>query len=65
MRGEFDPRRRIGLFREFNHVFHDEVPWLLLIHSEVGVLINRRIRGVKVRPTGIRDFSLWIDERVP
>ena len=61
MRAEFDDDKRAEMFHQLNHHFHDEVPWLLLMHSKVGVLLNKRIRGAKIRPTGLQDFDMWID----
>ena len=48
------------MFHELNHLFHDELPMLLLIHGKVGVMLNKRVRGAKVRPTGLRPFDMWI-----
>jgi peptide/nickel transport system substrate-binding protein len=60
MREEFDDARRAEMFHRLNHLFHDEVPQLLLVHGRVGVLLNKRMQGARVRPTGLRDFDMWI-----
>lgn len=63
MQEEFDAGARAKLFHRFNHIFHAELPRLLLIHGEVGVMQNRRIQGAQVRPTGLQPFDMWIDPR--
>lgn len=63
MRDEFDDEKRAALFHELNHLFNEDLPMLLLIHGEVGVLLNKRIQGAKVRPTGLQPFDMWIDPK--
>jgi peptide/nickel transport system substrate-binding protein len=60
MREEFDDEKRAEMFHRFNHIYHDEVPKLLLVHGEVAVIQNKRIRGAKIRPTGLQPHDLWI-----
>lgn len=61
MREEFDAEKRAKLHHQFNHIFHEELPQLLLVHGEVGVLLNKCMKGAKIRPRGLRDFDMWID----
>jgi peptide/nickel transport system substrate-binding protein len=60
MRREFDPAKRAELFHRLNRLFDEDLPMLLLIHGKVGVLQNKRIRGTKVRATGLQHFDAWI-----
>lgn len=60
MREEFDEDRRNSLFHEFNQLFHEEQPLTLLVHGKVSVLMNNRFEDVRVRPTGMRNFPLWV-----
>jgi peptide/nickel transport system substrate-binding protein len=62
MRQEFDPQKRAALFHQLNKLFHDETPLLLLNHGVVGVLLNKRVQGVKIRPTGLQSFDVWIQD---
>ena len=52
---------RVALFHELNHIFHAELPYLLLVHGIVGVNLNKRFKGAKVRPTGLQTFDLWVE----
>jgi peptide/nickel transport system substrate-binding protein len=63
MQEEFDDAKRAEMFHRLNRLFDEEVPFFLLVHSEVGVLVNKRIRGAKVRPTGIQTFDVWIEPK--
>ncbi len=60
MRVELDDDRRDELFRQFNHVFHEEQPVLLVTHSTVGVLLNSRFEEARVRPTGLQFVDFWV-----
>ena len=63
MRGEFDDVKRAAMFHEFNRHFHEDVPLVLLTHQRVGVMVNKRLNGVRVRKTGIRPLTMWIDPK--
>ena len=60
MRGEFDPEKRNKLFQEFNLLFQEEMPWLLINHTLVGVVQNKRFEDVEVFPTGLRIHEYWV-----
>lgn len=65
MRLEFDGAKRREDFARFQSIFHGQQPWTMLLEGRVGVLINSRIEGVKVRPTGIQTFDMHVaPERV-
>ncbi|MDG1480607.1 MAG: ABC transporter substrate-binding protein [Myxococcota bacterium] len=61
MRQEFDETKRNEMFHEFNAIFHEEQPQTLLVHGIVGVLVHKRFKGVKVRPTGMRIHEFWVE----
>lgn len=60
MREEFDEAQRDALFHQFNHVFHEEQPVLLVAHSLVGVLSSNRFENQRVRPTGLQMVDFWV-----
>ena len=60
MREEFDESGRNELWHEFNHVFAEEQPVLLVIHSLVGVLSSNRFENQRVRPTGLQMVDFWV-----
>ncbi len=60
MRAEFDEDKRTEMFHEVNRLFYEEQPQTLLCHGLVGVLINKRFEGIKVRPTGMQSFDFWV-----
>ena len=60
MREEFDDQKRAAMFQEFNKIFMEEQPQTLLVHGVVGVLQNKRFQDVKVRPTGMQFFDIWV-----
>ncbi len=60
MREEFDDAKRIEMYHRFNKLFYDDQPQTLLVHGTVGVMLNKRFEGAKVRPTGMQLFDLWV-----
>jgi len=60
MRAEFDSEARDRLFHEFNLIFQDEMPMLLITHQLVGVVQNKRFEDVEVLPTGLRLHEYWV-----
>ena len=60
MRQEFDADKRTVLWHEFNLIFQQEQPQLLINHSRVGVLQHTRFEGVEVLPTGLRMNEYWV-----
>ncbi len=62
MREEFDDAKRAALFHRFNRLFHEDQPFTLLVHGQVGVLLNRRFQDVRevMRPTGNQFLDFWV-----
>ena len=60
MREEFDEKARNEMFHRFNHIFDADQPQTLITEGRVGVLMNKRFEGIKVRPTGMQFFDLWV-----
>ena len=55
VRGAWDAR-----FRELCGVFHEEQPMTLLVHSQVGVLVDDRYEEAEPLPVGMRPFTTWV-----
>jgi len=60
MRTEFDEDARDEEYKQFCRIFQQDQPATLLMHGLVGVLANKRLEDAKVRPTGLRDFDMWV-----
>lgn len=59
-RREFDPQKRIELYREFQQILSDEQPYTFLFIGKSVVAAHRRIHGVEVHPGGIRPIDWWV-----
>ena len=59
-RREFDPNKRIELYREFQRILSDEQPYTFLFVGKSVVAAHRRIHGVEVFAGGIRPIDWWV-----
>ena len=59
-RREFDPNKRIQLYREFQRILSDEQPYTFLFVGKSVVAAQRRIHGVEVFPGGVRPIDWWV-----
>lgn len=59
-RREFDPNKRIDLYREFQRILSDEQPYTFLFVGKSVVAAQRRIQGVEVFPSGLRPVDWWV-----
>ncbi len=60
-RREFDPKKRIELYREFQRILHDEQPYTFLFMGKSISAVHRRLRGVEVLPIGgLRPLEWWV-----
>jgi peptide/nickel transport system substrate-binding protein len=59
-RREFDPEKRIELYREFQRILSDEQPYTFLFIGKSVVAAHRRIHGIEVHPGGIRPMDWWV-----
>jgi peptide/nickel transport system substrate-binding protein len=59
-RREFDERKRIELYREFQQILSDEQPYTFLFVGKSVSAVQRRIRGVEVLPGGLRSIDWWV-----
>ena len=59
-RREFDPQKRIKLYKEFQEILSDEQPYTFLFISKRVSAVERRFQGVEVFPDGLRPVDWWV-----
>lgn len=59
-RREFDPKKRIDLYREFQRILSDEQPYTFLFVGKSVAAVHNRIHGVEVLPGGLRTMEWWV-----
>jgi peptide/nickel transport system substrate-binding protein len=60
-RREFDAKKRVELYREFQKILHDEQPYTFLFTPKSISAVSRRFRGVEVLPIGgLRPLDWWV-----
>jgi peptide/nickel transport system substrate-binding protein len=59
-RREFDEKKRIQLYREFQEILSDEQPYTFLFLNKSVEVVQRRFRGVEVLPGGMRPLDWWV-----
>ena len=59
-RREFDPQKRIQLYKEFQEILHDEQPYTFLYVGKRVSAVHRRFEGVEVFPDGLRPIDWWV-----
>lgn len=59
-RREFDPRKRIELYREFQRILSDEQPYTFLFIGKWVSAVHRRFQGVEVYAGGLRPIDWWV-----
>lgn len=56
----FDATERLARWHDFNHLFYEEQPVTLLLHGKAGLLVSKRLDGVRITPAGFVDQAAWI-----
>jgi peptide/nickel transport system substrate-binding protein len=59
-RREFDPKKRVELYREFQRILNDEQPYTFLFARKTVTAVDRRFRGVEIYPAGLRPLEWWV-----
>jgi len=59
-RREFDPKKRVELYREFQRILSDEQPYTFLFVGKSVGAVQRRFMGVEVLPSGLRPIEWWV-----
>ena len=58
-RREFNERKRIELYKEFQQILHEEQPYTFLYVGKRVSAVHRRFEGVEVFPDGLRPIDWW------
>ena len=59
-RREFDPKKRIQLYKEFQEILNDEQPYTFLYIPKQVSAVQRRFQGIEVFPDGLRPIDWWV-----
>ena len=59
-RREFDPKKRVELYREFQEILNEEQPYTFLFARKSVTAVQRRFHGVVVYPAGLRPQEWWV-----
>jgi peptide/nickel transport system substrate-binding protein len=59
-RREFDPKKRVELYKEFQRILNDEQPYTFLFARKSVTAVQRRFHGVTVYPAGLRPQEWWV-----
>ena len=59
-RREFDLKRRIELYREFQRILNEEQPYTFLFVRKSVTAVQRRFHGVNIYPAGLRPLEWWV-----
>jgi peptide/nickel transport system substrate-binding protein len=59
-RREFDFKKRVELYREFQRIVNDEQPYTFLFARKSVAAVHRRFRGVEILPVGVVPTEWWV-----
>ena len=60
-RSEFDPKKRMELYRKFQQILHEDQPYTFLFMPKSVSAVQRRFQGVEVLPIGgLRRLEWWV-----
>ncbi len=59
-RREFNEKKRIQLYREFQEILSDEQPYTFLFVNKSVEAVQRRFHGVEILPGGLRPLDWWV-----
>jgi peptide/nickel transport system substrate-binding protein len=59
----FDKNARAKLYEQVQVIFHDEAPWVPLVHTTIVRCFSKKIHDVPLRPNGLNSFQMiWKDK---
>jgi peptide/nickel transport system substrate-binding protein len=64
-RREFDPKKRVDLYREYQEILNDQQPYTFLFARKLVSAVDRRFQGVEVYPGGLMPGGKPLDWWVP
>ena len=59
-RREFDPQKRVQIYKEFQQILHEEQPYTFLYVSKRVSALHRRFQNVEIFPDGLRPIDWWV-----
>lgn len=59
-RREFDPQKRIQLYRRFQEIVYDEQPYTFLFTLQALQAVSRRFENVVIYPMGVSPLYWWV-----
>jgi peptide/nickel transport system substrate-binding protein len=59
-RTEFNPLKRIELYRRFSEIIHEEQPYTFLFCNKSTVALSKRFKAVKVHPLGLDPLEWFV-----
>jgi peptide/nickel transport system substrate-binding protein len=59
-RREFEPKKRIELYREFQRILNEDQPYTFLFVRKSVTAVQRRFHGVNIYPAGLRPLEWWV-----
>ena len=54
----FNKSERTRLYKEAQMIFHNQAPWVPLVHSKVVRCYNKSVHDVPLRPNGLNSFGM-------
>lgn len=62
-RQEFNPQKRIEIYKEFQQILHEEQPYTFLFVGKRVSAVHRRFQSVEIFPDGLRPIDWWVPAR--
>jgi peptide/nickel transport system substrate-binding protein len=59
----FEKGKRTALYLKAQEIFHEEVPWVPLVHSTVVRVYDKKLHEVPLRPNGLNSFEMIWKEK--
>ena len=62
-RASTDQEERVSLYKEAQHLFHKDVPWVPLAHAQQILVINKKVKNLKLHPLMWKYFrQIWLEK---
>ena len=62
-RATSDREKRISLYQKAQQIFHKDVPWVPLAHAKQILVVNKKVKNLKLQPLNWKYFrQIWIEK---
>ena len=62
-RATSDKEKRITLYQKAQRLFHKDVPWVPLAHAQQVLVINKKVKNLKLHPLDWKYLrKIWIEK---